>query len=197
MTNDSSISSKTMSMSDAERMHVTALLRHTRDDLLAAIEPLTVDQWAFQPGPDQWSIGFIAEHLGLVEARLFGQVEQALATPANPDWERASDGKTGIIETMLGNRDTRRDAPQAVVPTGAVDRPAAISRFLERRAHTIAFAETTQQPLKTHTLDHHRPAYGTLNAYQWLLYIPLHHQRHLEQIAEVAATPGFPTSDQV
>lgn len=197
MTTDPSISPLSTSMSDDERTHVTGLLRQTRDDLLAAIAPLTADQWAFQPEPDRWSIGLVVEHLGLVEARLFGQVERALGTLANPDWARATDGKTGLIETMLGNRDTRRDAPPAAVPTGTVDRAVAISRFLDERAHTLAFAETTPQPLKIHTVDHHRAAYGTLNAYQWLLYIPLHHRRHLEQIAEVAGTPGFPSSDQV
>ncbi len=187
----------TLTMTNDERTHVVQLLQRTRGDLLAAIEPLTADQWAFQPGPDRWSIGLIAEHLGLVESRLFGQVEQALSAPANPDWEAASAGKDTVIETMLGDRDTRRDAPEKVIPTGAVDRAVAIRVFLERRAHTIAFAETTQQPLKTHTLEHHRPAYGTLNAYQWLLYIPLHHQRHLEQIEEVKRAPRFPSSDQV
>jgi hypothetical protein len=183
-------------MTETERAHVTDLLGRTRDDLLAAVEPLTADQWAFRSGPDRWSVGLIVEHLGLVETRLFGQVERALTIPANPEWETATSGKTTVIETMLGNREVPRDAPEPVIPTGAVDREAAIGLFRNRRTHTMAFAETTQQPLKMHTLDHHRPVYGTLNAYQWLLYIPLHQQRHLDQIAEVVSAPGFPSSGQ-
>jgi hypothetical protein len=184
-------------LTEAERAHVTLLLRRTRDDFLTAVEPLTSDQWAFQPGPDRWSIGLIAEHLGLVESRLFGQVERALREPANPNWESASGGKGALITTMLANRETPRAAPEPVIPTGAVDRAAALGVFQERRAHTLAFAETTRESLKSHTLDHHRPTYGTLNAYQWLLYIPLHHQRHLDQIDEVKAAPGFPPADGV
>lgn len=183
-------------MTATERAHATNLLCRTRDDLLVAVGPLTTDQWAFRSGPDRWSVGLIVEHLGLVEARLFAQVERALTTPVNPEWETATSGKTTVIETMLGNRDVPRDAPEPVVPTGAVDREAAIGLFRDRRARTIAFAETTQQPLKAHTLDHHRPVYGTLNAYQWLLYIPLHHQRHLDQIKEVASAPAFSSSSQ-
>ena len=34
--------------------------------------------------------------------------------------------------------------------------------------------------------------FGTLNAYQWLIYIPLHNLRHEKQIAEVKATKGYP-----
>jgi hypothetical protein len=47
-------------------------------------------------------------------------------------------------------------------------------------------------PLKEHTVDHPFPIFGTLNAYQWLIYIPLHNMRHDQQIAEVKASPGFP-----
>lgn len=183
-------------MTETERTHVTDLLCRTRDDLLAAVQPLTADQWAFTSGPDRWSVGLIVEHLGLVERRLFGQVKRALTLPANPEWATATSGKTTVIETMLANRDVPRDAPEPVTPRGVVEREAAIRLFLDRRADTIAFAETTQQPLKVHTLDHHRPVYGTLNAYQWLLYIPLHHQRHLDQIVEVTSLPSFPSSSQ-
>jgi len=47
-------------------------------------------------------------------------------------------------------------------------------------------------PLKEHTVDHPFPVFGTLNAYQWLIYVPLHNMRHDQQIAEVKASPGFP-----
>ncbi len=184
-------------LTETERAHVTQFLKRTRDDFLTAVEPLSLDQWAFQPGPDRWSIGLIAEHLGLVELRLFGQVERVLREPPNTNWESASGGKDALIATMLGNRETPRVALEPVIPTGAVDRAAALGVFQERRAHTLAFAETTRESLKSHTLDHHRPAFGTLNAHQWLLYIPLHHQRHLDQIDEVKAAPGFPPADVV
>ncbi len=175
-------------LTETERAHVTQFLKRTRDDFLTAVEPLS---------PDQWSIGLIAEHLGLVELRLFGQVERVLREPPNTNWESASGGKDALIATMLGNRETPRVALEPVIPTGAVDRAAALGVFQELRAHTLAFAETTRESLKSHTLDHHRPTYGTLNAYQWLLYIPLHHQRHLDQIDEVKAAPGFPPADVV
>jgi|TARA_B100000959_G_scaffold176889_1_gene185095 hypothetical protein len=45
--------------------------------------------------------------------------------------------------------------------------------------------------LRAHTLEHHRPAFGILNAYQWLRYIPLHNQR---QIAEIKAAPDYPSN---
>jgi hypothetical protein len=46
--------------------------------------------------------------------------------------------------------------------------------------------------LKEHTADHPFAVFGTLNAYQWLIYIPLHNIRHNQQIAEVKASAGYP-----
>ena len=77
-------------MSDAERARVVRLLQQTRDDFLATVEPVTDAQWDFRPEPDRWSIGLIAEHLGLVERGLFGRVERALDMEANPDWQSAT-----------------------------------------------------------------------------------------------------------
>ncbi|MDP6579634.1 MAG: DinB family protein [Vicinamibacterales bacterium] len=180
-------------MSGDERARVVWLLQQTRDDFLAAVEPATDAQWNFRPGTDRWSIGLIAEHLGLVERRLFGQVELALKQAVRPDWQTATAGKDVLIDSMLGDRGTSRDAPELVVPTGAVGREESLRIFQERRARSLAFAETTTGSLKQHTLDHHRPVYGTLNAHQWLLYIPLHTQRHLQQIEEIKAARGYPS----
>ena len=182
-----------MTLTDAERSRVVRLLQQTRDDFLATVEPVTDAQWDFQPGSERWSIGLIVEHLGLVERRLFGQVERALEADANPDWHSATAGKDDLIETMLRDRGVPRDAPEKVVPTGALGREEMLRVYRERRARSLAFAETTPDPFKAHTLDHHRPVVGTLSAYQWLLYIPLHNQRHIQQIEEIQAAPGYPS----
>ena len=36
------------------------------------------------------------------------------------------------------------------------------------------------------------PSFGNLNAHQYLLYIPLHHLRHNQQIAELKASAAYP-----
>ena len=179
-------------MTAAERTELIRLLEEARDECLAEVETVTDDQWHFRPSSGAWSIGLIGEHLDLVERGLFGRVEQALAHESNPAWETATGRKDAFIRTMLADRGIPRDAPAAVVPTGTVAREEALRRFVERRARSLAFAETTAAPLRAHTLDHHRPVYGTLNAYQWLLYIPLHNQRHIAQIRETKAASGYP-----
>ena len=182
-------------MTADERARVVGLLQQTRDDFLVTVGSVTDAQWNFCPAPDRWSIGLIAEHLGLVERGLFSRVEHALEADVNPDWESVIE-KNGLIEQMLQDRGTPRDAPERVVPTGTVGREEALVIFREQRVRSLAFAETTAAQLKTHTLDHHRPMFGTLNAFQWLLYIPLHNQRHIEQIAEIQAAPDYPSGNE-
>ena len=64
--------------------------------------------------------------------------------------------------------------------------------FKESRAKSLKFIETTDLPLKAHTLDHPFPIFGTLNAYQWFIYIPEHNFRHNKQIAEIMSNAAFP-----
>ena len=179
-------------LTDEERAQMVSLLRQTYDQVLAAVQPLNASQWGFRPGLDRWSIALITEHLGVVEASLFRQVERALKTEPNRSWFLDTHGKDERIVRLLADRSDKRDAPPAVVPTGNVDKEVALRVFFERRAQSIAFAETTAEPLKAHTLDHHRAEVGTINAYQWLLYIPLHTRRHLNQIGEIQTVSGYP-----
>ncbi len=175
-----------------ERAFVVELLERTRDDLLTVIDPLTDVQWDYRSSTDAWSIGLIVEHLGRVEASLLRQVERVLDQTASEDWANGVGAKDALIVESLQDRSERRDAPGHAVPTGGVARAEALAEFSRRRARSLEFATTTDAPLRAHHLDHHRPMYGALDAYQWLLYIPMHHQRHLAQIAEIRAAPGFP-----
>ncbi len=50
------------------------------------------------------------------------------------------------------------------------------------------FASTAA--LKEHTRDN--PFFGTLNAYHWLIYAPMHTLRHVKQMLEVKGTAGYP-----
>ena len=65
-----------------------------------------------------------------------------------------------------------------------------MARFKEQRARALAYVQETEAPLKAHTAAN--PFFGSLNAHQWLLYIPLHHLRHNLQIAEVKTSSSYP-----
>jgi hypothetical protein len=146
----------------------------------------------FKPAPEKWSVLEVAEHILKAEGALFGATQGALASKANPDWEAKTKGKTEFLEKILPDRSGKAQAPESIVPGGKMSREELIAQFKAARGKTLKFAEESDLPLKAHTLDHPFPIFGTLNAYQWLIYIPLHNIRHNKQIAEVRANANFP-----
>jgi hypothetical protein len=176
----------------AERAHAIQLLEGSQKEFLSLVDGLTDAQWKFKTAPDRWSVGETAEHIMLAEARLFAGAQGALAAPPNPDWEAKTRGKTEFLEKALVDRSHKAQAPEPIQPQAKLSREEVIARYKEGRARTLKFVEETEAPLKEHTADHPFPIFGTLNAYQWIIYIPLHNLRHNQQIAEVKASAGFP-----
>src|SRR5690349_19391966 len=179
-------------MTEDERAKLLNWLEESRKEFLAAIDNLSDAQWKWKPAPDRWSVGEVAEHVVLAEAGLFQNVKTALAASASPDWEAKTGAKTQIIEMVMAPRLGKATAPEPLVPGGKMTRSEARSRFEAQRAETVKFVRETEAPLKEHLAKHPMPMFDPLNAYQWLIYAPLHTMRHDKQIAEVKATPGYP-----
>jgi DinB superfamily len=179
-------------MTTEERDKTIILLKVSQRETLDALEKLSDEQLKFKESPEQWSILEVAEHIILAEGLLFSEVEKALAAQPDPEWESKTKGKTEFMEKAIVNRRTKVQAPEAIVPLGKLSRADLIAKYKEARAKTLKFAEETRLPVKVHTADHPFPIFGTLNAYQWLIYVPLHNMRHNQQIAEVKSNPNFP-----
>ena len=176
-------------MTAAEKAEVIELLRKSEQELEQAIAGLTDAQCNFKPGPDRWSVGEVVEHIVLADALLFETAVKSLDNAPNATWETVT-GKTTLLKKALPDRSRKVDAPPSIKPQHALTRAALVARFKDQRAKTLAYVRDTEKPLKLHTSAN--PFFGDLNAHQWLLYIPLHHIRHNQQIAEVKASPGFP-----
>ena len=175
-----------------ERTKVLGWLEESRQEFLAAIDGLSEEQWKWKPAPNRWSVAETAEHVVLAEASLFGHVQKAISSPANPAWEVKTKGKTELIEFVMAPRLGRAQAPEYLEPKSGMTPAQVKERFEKQRTDIVRFATETQVSLKQYTDEHPFPTFGTLNAYQWLIYAPLHTMRHDKQIAEVKATAGYP-----
>lgn len=176
-----------------ERAKAIKMLHDSQNELLSYIEKLSDAQWNYRPSPFKWTVGETAEHIALAEGLLFSAMERAIAAPINPDWETKSAGKEAILDNLLAARKGKAQAPEPIQPLKRKMSRAEIMALLkDGRAKSLKFIETTDVPLKAHTLDHPFPVFGTLNAYQWFVYIPAHNLRHNKQVAEIMSSPGFP-----
>ena len=180
-------------MTPDERAKAVKAMHDSQNELLSYIEKLSDEQWNFRPVPFKWTVGETAEHIALAEGLLFSAMERAIATPVNPDWETKTANKEAILDNLLAGRKGKANSPEPIQPhKRKVSRAEIMTLLKDGRAKTLKFTETTDVPLKAHTLEHPFPVFGTLNAYQWLLYIPAHNLRHNKQIAEIISNPVFP-----
>lgn len=179
-------------MTADERSKVMHWLDESRQEFHAAIDGVSEEQWKWKPAPERWSVGETAEHIVLAEALLFDNVKKAVASPANPAWEEQTKGKTEFIVQVMAPRLGKAQAPEPIVPRNGMTLAQVQEKFDQQRAEIVKFASDTNVALKEHTELHPFPVFGILNAYQWLIYVPLHTERHDKQIAEVKATAGYP-----
>jgi len=180
-------------MSADERTKVLNWLDESHKEFFASIDGVSEAQWKWKPAPERWSVGETAEHIVLAEAMLFDFVQKAMAASPNPAWEEQTKGKTEFIVRVMPSREGKAQAPEPIVPRSGLTLAQVKERFEKQRVAILKFANDTQLPIKEHTAEHPFPVFGTLNAYQWLIYVPLHTIRHDKQIAEVKATPGYPS----
>lgn len=173
-------------LSQSDRDYVLSQLHASRKTFLDAIAGLSLQQWKFKPGPDRWSIAECAEHVALSEDFMFGRVQQMLKGPATPEKKSAATNDE-LMKRWL-DRSQKATADTATQPTGRWGTPAKLAEyFKQRRERTLEYVRTTQNALRSHFADT-----GGLDAYQWLVGIAGHTERHVLQINEVKADPRFP-----
>ncbi len=174
-----------------ERDRAMSYLHATRKQLLDTVVPLSEKQWKFKPADGGWSVAEVAEHLAVTEGTVFSDIERTLREPATPGRKTETAGKDDIIMTGVPDRSRKVQAPEAVTPTGRwSSRDAAVAEFKLRRDKTIEFIEKSPAELRSHMFPH--PFLGLLDCYQWTIFLAAHSDRHIRQIKEVIASPGFP-----
>jgi len=179
-------------MTKEERDKALAAFRESRDQFLRSIADVNDAQWVWKPAPERWSVGLTAEHLVRAEELLFRSVETAMKSEPNPDWEKKTAGKIEFLEKIMPTRTGKAQAPFEIVPEGKISRMEILDRFDKIRVRALAFTNDVSGPVKNHTVEHPFAIFNTLNAYQWLMYMPWHTERHVKQIMEVKSSPGYP-----
>lgn len=170
-----------------ERAHVIRLLHDSENEFLEIASGLTDARWTWQAAPGRWPVQQTAEHLVLGETAMLAKIAEALDSPPNPDWEEQDARKTRFLGRVLPDRSHKATAPAPLEPHRHWAREETIARYKEGRARTLKFIEEVDRPMKAHSAEHPFPVFNMLNAYQWLLYIPLHNARHNQQIAEASS----------
>ena len=186
-----SATSRAEEITAADRDKLVQHLTTTRDQVIAESSKLSDVQWNFKAGPDRWSVGEVVEHLALAESFLYGAHQKAMAGPAATAEQRATTkGKEEIILKAIPDRTKKVQAPEPLQPkTSLGGREQVIAAFRDRRGATLSYAAKTTDDLRSRVID---SPIGPVDAYQWLLFVSAHTERHLAQLREVKAHAQFP-----
>ena len=161
--------------------------------LRSEVEGLSPAQQVFRSDPDRWTIAEIVEHLSIVQegmgkvtSKLLGEAEAAGAY-SKPDHQIAP-FSADFVPTRADQRFT---APERVRPRGTASIADSLIKMEQDYARLQSLGPRVEAvDLAPFTFPH--PAFGDLTGYQWLALLGSHEQRHLEQIAEIKSSPGYP-----
>ncbi len=172
-------------MTKEDRQHVVAHLEMTEAWLADEVSGLSPAQLNFRYAPGKWTVLDVVEHLTLAEpqywADLQKEVKQAPAKPKQP----TSDAD--MLWYGIDRTERQKTSPSEEPKGKFTDVQQALAGFRKLRAAMLSYARATDDDLRAHAY----PEWG-VDAYQALLGISTHSQRHILQIREIKAQPGFP-----
>ena len=167
-------------------------LEETRGALLDAVQHVPPGRRDARPGDGRWTVGEVLDHVSRVEAGysrlLTKRVTDARARGIARETETAS--ILGTVESgPLLDRARRLQAPEIVAPRAGATVDEGLTALEASRAAARA-ALTDASGLALGTLTQQHPYFGTLNMYQWGVFLGYHDLRHAEQVREVVRTPS-------
>lgn len=166
-----------------------AYLSVRRNALREAVDAVPEAQRNQQPEPDRWSVAEVLEHLALVEARfktfLSDRLSEARASGLAA--ELGTDSVVGTFDQAgILDRSSKHVAPDPVRPQSS-DWKTAWSRLEDARGSFLD-VYLSGDGLALADVHYVHPRLGSLNLYQWGVWLGGHEARHTEQIREIAVT---------
>jgi hypothetical protein len=167
-------------------------MERVRADVLGEVDGLSQRQADWKPGPRDWSVGEIVDHLTIAEtatgkltSKLLKEVQAGSAAAVFPH------DLTEFAAAPLRPGDAGGEAPPVVWPGHG--KP--IGELVETMKSTRARSRQSLERLagcdpRRLTFKHFR--FGDLDLGQWWRLTAAHDGMHLAQIRAVKATPGFP-----
>ena len=178
-------------LEQGERDRAMSHLHATRKVFLDSVAGLSDAQWNFKPAPERWSIAECAEHITVSEDTLFEFIQQTMKSPAEPEKKAEVRGKDEMILKMMPDRSVKAKAPEFLEPKRRwPDHAELIAHFKQSRDRNIAYIQTTGDDMRSHFRVH--PFMKTIDAYQMMLLLSAHCERHTLQINEVKTDPNYP-----
>ena len=178
------------SLTTADTDHALQYLESTKKNILEATAGLSEAQWNFKPPPDSWSIAQVMEHIAASEDFIRENLlkeKVMVAPPGEPGRDVKQIDQAEVMK--VPDRTHKAQAPEPLLPTNRFGSPGgSLRHFVESRAATEQFLRTATG-LRDHVMS---GPVGSMDGYEFILFIAAHSERHTKQINAVKADPNFP-----
>lgn len=180
------------SLTKAERTKALEHMKTTQSNLMASVDGLTEEQLNYKASEDSWSIAECLEHLAISETNLFGIVEMTMQNAPDPskrsEVAMSDDQLLGLIQSRDQKVKTRPEFEPSM-KYGGFD--GSVKAFKTKRKENMKFVKSTDEDLRNRYFDF---PFGKVDAYQVILFMSGHTQRHKDQIEEIKSSAAFPQS---
>ncbi|WP_420582038.1 DinB family protein [Reichenbachiella sp.] len=186
------LSTLAQSLTKAEKSTAINHLKQSQSELLIAVKDLSEDQLNYMPDEGVWSIAQTMEHIAISEKNIFGLVEMTLKTDPDPSKRSEVLMTDEQLLAMITSREQKVKTRPEFEPTNSFGTfQSSLDAFNAQRKSNIAFVKKTKEDLRNRYFDF---PFGKVDAYQVILFMSGHSQRHMKQIVEVIQSDGFPSS---
>lgn len=178
------------SLSAEERKFALDQLSQSKEHMLKVLKGLSTDQLNFKINPESWSVAECAEHIAISEGMIWGMLDGALKQSADPS-KRAEVKMTDTqIISMITDRANKVQTKEPFKPSNKFgSHDGAVKEFIAKRDSHIEYVKATQDDLRNR---YSQLPFGTIDAYQVILFMAAHNERHIKQMEEVMASANFP-----
>ena len=175
-------------ISQQDRDKLVDHLNQTREAFVRSVTGLSKQQLQFRPSAETWTVAECAEHITISEDVMYDEFQEVYmkSPPAGGRTSEMPDEQ--VLEYGTDRTKQKAKTSGEYLPTGRWPKLSdLLDHFRTSRDRTLNIALTTQEDLRGRYSEKIQ-----LDAFQYLLILSAHTQRHTLQIEEIKASPGFP-----
>jgi uncharacterized damage-inducible protein DinB len=170
-----------LSTSQADQEKLLELLRGSCERFVASFAGVSEDQSRRGRAERSWSVGDCVEHVAAAETFML----RLLQGQRHPRPAGAPNREELFLQRMT-DRSIRAMSPEGARPTGRFGSLAASAKQFETaRAGTIRFVQESTDDLRATEVTHPHPLFGNVSAYEMVIIMAKHAERHALQIEEI------------
>lgn len=178
-------------LTDEERAIAVAKLTETHEKMMKTLDGLSEAQLNYKASPESWSIAECVEHLTISENAFADMLKGTLEATADENMAAAATMTDEEIYAMISSREKKVQTSEPFEPSGKFGTyEETLANLVSKRTEHIEYLKTTEDDFRNHYKE---MPFGTIDAYQMVLFMAGHMERHTKQMEEVKADEGFPT----